>query len=212
MAEDNLIQPAAGAAPQPAAPAPEPTPAPSDGAAPTKGEIPPAVAKIPAFQAILVGQPAAFSTAIKSKNPSIDAIWDAREKLKGAGIAFYRSLSGDTGVVFNALHVHPQALQEADKAGNLLSIAPPFEQIEKALLSHPASHPILNPNFKPPETPPMAPTLQPAQSASSAPPPPASVQRGLASARQKLVAPGGPTTGMSPGAGRVLNAINKPVV
>ena len=43
---------------------------------------------------------------------------------------FYRSLSGQRGVMFNAMRIHPQDIQAADKAGKLLSsVAPDFDLV-----------------------------------------------------------------------------------
>src|SRR6266702_4041595 len=97
--------------------------------------IPDEVLKIPAMSALFAGQPGALSFNLKTfgKTEVGKDLSENKEVLGQAGIGLYKSLSGDVGVVFNATKVHPQDLQAADKAGQLLKIAPPFDAINHAV-------------------------------------------------------------------------------
>jgi hypothetical protein len=206
-------------APAPAAPAPSPDPAAAP-EAPVEGDsnndgIPDAILKIPAMQAVLAGKPAAVSAPIDefSKRPEAKAIIDNKDALVKAGFGLYRSLSGDTGVVFNTLHMHEQELKAADAAGTLQQIAPPFDQVNDSVAkAGPNDHPVLQAG-EVPSGPKGMPMPQPPQANSAvAAPAPASVQNKLSTARTKNLQPGSPTSGPQPGAGRLLNSILKPVV
>jgi hypothetical protein len=177
--------------------------------------LPEDVLKLHPIQALIAGTPAAVSMPVKefSKLPEAEALVKNADALKAAGFGFYRSLNHDTGVVFNALHVHPQDLQAADKAGKLESIAPPWNHvahvISKAGLTHPALHSRGVPQSAATPTP-----VAPAQAGSGQlpKPEPASAAKKQATARLLALQPGNPTSGPAPGAGRLLNSILKPVV
>jgi hypothetical protein len=165
------------------------------------------------MQAVLAGKPAAVSASFEEfqKRPEAKAILANKDALLSAGFGLYKSLSGDTGVVFNTLHLHPEELVAADKAGKLQQIAPPFDQVNDMVAkAGPDTHPVLTAGDVPtgPKGPPM-PT--PPQMASGNMPhapanPPAQRQR------VKNLTLGSPTSGPQPGAGRLLNSILKPVV
>lgn len=131
-----------------------------------------------------------------------------------AGIAFYKSLSGQLGMIFNALKIHPDTLKQADKAGTLTEVAPPFEAVNQALASNPEGHPILGMDPNAELAPPQPPGMTPPQSGSGAlvPPAPQGTIEKLQRERIKSTMPEGPTTGMRPGAGRVLNQLMKPTI
>src|SRR6185295_18520516 len=121
--EMPIIEPRDAAAPVPAVDpnaAPEPAPA-------TEGPLPEPLLKIPALQAVMAGAPPAVSTNIEAfkNNPAFKPISDSKDVLQQAGVNFYRSLSGDIGVIFNQLKIHLEDLQAADKMGKLTTIAPP---------------------------------------------------------------------------------------
>lgn len=212
-------------APSPyAAPAlPDPTAAVADAstteatAAPNQSKgLPDEILQIPAMQAVLAGKPAAVSASMAEfqKRPEAKAIITHKDALLQAGFGLYRSLAGDMGVVFNQLHMHPQELQEADKAGKLQEIAPPFDQVNDSVSkAGPEDHPIMTTGEVPagPKGMPM-PTPPQANSRPMPAPAPASVQNKLASARTKNIQPGSPTSGAQPGAGRLLNSVLKPVI
>lgn len=169
---------------------------------------------IPTMQAIFAGQPPAVSVPVGTEDPELNTIWNEREKLMKAGIAFYKSMSGQTGVIFNALKLHPDVLKQADKAGKLQEVAPPFDAVEKALKSNPEGHPIFGVDPNAELTPPQPPGPIPPQSGNGAlvPPPPPAMLRTIQAERVKATIPGGPTSGMRPGAGRVLNSLMKPPI
>lgn len=208
-AQDITITPAP-AAPEPAV---SPTPAPSTPAETgsasenTPAGIPPEVAKFPPMLAVLAGQPPAISTPVANKDERLLKVWQDREKLVKAGIAFYRSLSGDIGVIFNSLRLHPETLKQADRAGKLLEVAPPYDAVEKAL----AGKPLDLEGFQAPEGLPQLPAPETPQAAQSpVAPPSASAQKAIATKRMAALQPKEPTEGLKPGAGRVLNAILTP--
>lgn len=163
--------------------------------------------QIPAMQALFAGSPPALSTSLKdfSNRPEAKLMGDHKDELMKAGIGFYRSLGGDLGVLFNQLHIAGQDLQEADKAGKLLEVAPPFDQVTQQVTGSGEAHPSLTAQVPGgPKT--AAPQAIPPS------PAPASVQNKQTTARLKNVQPGSPTSGPAPGAGRILNNILKPVV
>jgi hypothetical protein len=163
--------------------------------------------KIPAMQALFAGQPAALSTSLKdfAKRPEAKVIQSHKDELQKAGIGLYRSLAGDLGVLFNQLHIAGQDIVAADKAGRLLEVAPPFDQVNSAVASSGEANPVMNAAV--PQGPKTA-GIPPIPAS----PAPASVQNKTATARIKSLSPGSPTSGAAPGAGRILNSIMKPVV
>ena len=218
---DPLIEP------QPAAGAPQdetPTVDPSQPAQ-AAPELPDALLKVPAMQALMAGSPPALSATIKSfeKKPEAKLIASNKDLLKQAGMGFYTSLSGETGVIFNGLHIHPEDLLAADKMGKLSTIAPPFDSVDHAVsksgLQNPALRPSrvpnapANPRLKAPPT--IANTVSPEPAPQPAPQvkqATAGLQKAILGQRAKNAAVGAPTTGPAPGAGRILNNILKPVV
>lgn len=190
-------------------PAPE---APAGGA-----DLPDDVLKVPAMQAIMAGQPGAFSAVLETfdSTPEAKNLVKHKDALMEAGFGLYRSLDGSKGAVFNQLFVSPQQIQEADQAGQLESIAPPFDELNAAVASSGAANPVLAEGERPTGfatgsgaaggAQPALPTAMPA-------PPSSSVQRTLASKRAANLAPGAPASGPKPGSGRILNSILKPVV
>jgi hypothetical protein len=207
--------------PTAAAPAVQQTPAsPAPAAPPVNDEdgggIPNELIKIPAVQAVLAGAPPAVSMRIKGlgEREDIKSIVENKDALLGAGFAFYRSINGDLGVMFNAMRIHPEDIKAADQQGKLRQIAPDFDLVNHEVAKLGPDHPVRN------ATAPSGPAAQassaPPQSASGQlplmPPPPASVQRRLAQQRVMNLQPGAPTSGPAPGAGRLLNSVLKGVV
>jgi hypothetical protein len=145
----------------------------------------------------------------------VKLIADNKGVLTQAGFGFYRSLDGKKGVMFNALHVHPQDLQAADRQGKLLQVAPDWDLVNHAIAKMGLNHPIHSMQAPPAGFAPPTPQAPP-QAASGMlplmPPPPASVGNKMASARIANIQPGAPTSGPSPGAGRLLNSVLRGVV
>jgi len=238
----SLVQPLAAPMPQTTGGAPIPntadgaaggSPAPNS-ATPEGPAIPKELVKHPAFQALFSGAPPALSYHIKGFADRDERELFSKNKafLQKAGISVYKSISGDRGVIFNALHVHPQDLYAADKMGKLDQIAPDFDVVNHAVAKSGISNPVLRVGHVP-AAPPMSrsATIAP-QSASQdalaqrvmgnqapgpgqtppvAPTLPASVQKRLLAERSANLTPGAPTAGQAPGQGRLLNSILKPV-
>jgi hypothetical protein len=214
--DPSLIAPKAPVAP---APAPQPDPAEPASApeapASESQNLPDELIQIPAMQAVLAGNPAAVSAPLAefSKRPEAKIIIDNKDALVAAGFGLYRSLSGDVGVVFNTLHLHPDELKAADKAGKLQQLAPPFDQVNASVAgAGPDTHPVLNAAEVPtgPKGPPMP--NPPQMNSGAMNHAPAAVQRTTTTARTNNLNLGSPTSGPQPGAGRILNSILKPVV
>lgn len=197
----------------PAAPTVEPTVAPTEQPAPQTGEpaLPDEILKIPAFQALFSGAPPALSSPIKGseKRPEAKLVMKNKPALMNAGIGFYRSLSGDIGVLFNQFYLHENDVKEADKAGKLLEIAPPIDSVNGEVAKSGKNNPVMN--AKTPSGPKTAPVPAPPQFSTGGGLP-ASAETKLAGARVKNLTPGAPTSGPAPGAGRVFNSIFKPTI
>lgn len=132
------------------------------------------------------------------------------------GMGMYRSLAGDLGVLFNRAYVSDQEIMDADKAGQLASVAPSFDEVNQQLSSAGQNHPILDKSRTPPtgfktSGPPAVgatPPISPAPGAQQ--PAPASPK--LVAGKARNIPAGSPTSGPKPGAGRLINQILKPVV
>jgi hypothetical protein len=168
---------------------------------------------------VFAGAPAAVSAPIKefANRPEAKLIIDNKDLLAKAGMGLYRSISGDLGVIFNALRLHPEALVAADKAGQLAKVAPPFDAVNAAIAQSGANHPALHVQSVPqgPPAPPMPTPPQNAAMPTPGPAPsqsPASVQNKVSTARVGALTQDSPTSGPAPGRGRLLNSILKPVV
>lgn len=175
--------------------------------------LPPDVLKLHPIQALIAGTPAAVSMhvdAFKKTDEAKDIVKNA-DQLKEAGFGFYRSLNHTTGVIFNALHVHPEDLLAADKAGKLEQIAPPWNRVAHAVSKSGLGHPALSGKGVP-QAPATATPPPPPQSGQMVAPEPASAQTKTQTARLMALQPGAPTSGPAPGQGRLLNSILKPVV
>lgn len=193
-----------------ARPAASPVEAPS--AAP---ELPDELIQIPAMQALTAGQPAAFSALLTEfeKLPEAKIIADNKDGLMKAGFGLYRSLDGNFGVVFNNLFASPDEVKAADQAGTLQEIAPPFAELNAAIGSSGSENPVLAEGERPTgfkvgsgAAAPVAPTTEAPKPMSSG------TQKTLANKRAANMQPGAPTSGASPGSGRLLNSILKPVL
>lgn len=210
---------APAAAPAPSAPPETPAASPEGG-----GSLPDELLQVPAMQAVLAGQPPAFSANLKQfgANPVAQLIAQNKDSLMKAGMGFYQSLSGDLGVMFNQFYIHPEDIQAADKAGRLPEIAPPFDQINAQVAQAGADNPVLKVGSMPGgaalpsvKAPPQATTggaMTPANAQPSVSPASAGIQKQIMGLRSKNLSPGSPTSGPAPGAGRLLNQILKPTV
>lgn len=137
-----------------------------------------------------------------------------KDQLTQMGFGFYRSMDGTTGVMYNSMHIHPQDLAAADKAGKLRQIAPDADVVNHQVAKLGLLHPVhtMHPSRVP--TAPAQPSYQapPQGAALNLQPPAAGVQRKLASARLAALQPSAPTSGPAPGGGQLLNSVLKQVV
>src|SRR6266566_4925171 len=181
--------------------------------------LPHEILKMPTFMALIAGSPPALSARIgkgHDDNPAFDVIKKHKDLLQQAGFGFYKSLSGHFGVIYNSLYVHPQDILAADKAGQLQHIAPPADAIRHAIGKSGLANPVLRVQ-NPPGGPAQQRSITPPQTASGllpvpsqqTPGPAAGVQDKGQQARLTALKGGGPLTGPSPGAGRLLNSILK---
>jgi len=218
MADEPLVSPNDLGATAPEQPAPDENAAPEAQAA----TLPHEIVKMPTMMALIAGSPPALSARIgkgHDDNPSFDAIRKHKDSLQQAGFGFYKSLSGDLGVIFNSLYIHPEDILAADKAGKLQQIAPPADAIHHAISKAGLANPVLRLQNLP-GGPAAQKSIAPPQTASGLLPvpsqsvsgPAAGIQNKAQNARLKSLAPSGPLTGPSPGAGRLLNKILSPVV
>lgn len=190
------VQPAA-IAPAVAAPAPD-AQAPGTG---SEGEIPQDVLRIPAMYGLLQGKPAAIYAPKNQPDPDLSTVIKHGKELIGAGLLFYEAKSKPVNVLYNTLFLSADDLEKADAAGELDKVAEPFADVR-------ASFDQLRTNKAPGETAAAPASIAPAPAAMGGTPPPASVQNKLATARINNLTPENSTTGR----GRILSAIQKPVV
>ena len=185
--------------------------------------LPHEILKMPTFMALIAGAPPALSARIgkgHDDNPAFEVIKKHKDLLQQAGFGFYKSLSGHFGVIYNSLYIHPEDILAADKAGQLQHVAPPSDAIRHAIGKSGLANPILRVQ-NPPDGPAQQKSTAPPQTASgllpvpsqqATPGPAAGVQDKGQQARLTALKGGGPLSGPSPGAGRLLNNILKPVV
>lgn len=207
--DPSAVEPTAAApAPVAAAPAEATPPAPEETAAPAaESPVDPQLLQIPAIAGLFAGAPAAFSAQLKNlqKSPELDLIVKNKDGLMKSGIGFYRSLSGNVGVMFNRMVIHDEAIKQADKAGKLLEIAPPFDLVNQKVGSGPVPEGAAGG-----AAPAAPPPVNPPQSATA--PMPASAQRDLMKSRVMQLQPQAATKGPIAGQGNLLKSILKPVL
>jgi len=179
--------------------------------------LPDELIRLPVVQGLLAGDPPAVSQKIKGfgKTTEEKLITEHKQELLDSGIQFYKSLSGDIGVMYNAMQISGEDIKAADRAGKLLEIAPPADVVNAQIGKMGADeHPTLN--FKGVPGGLAAPTAPlPPQSATAPMPMPSGSPGG---GRDRLMAqiknlqPGAPTSGPKPGQGALLRSILKPVL
>jgi hypothetical protein len=197
MTEEITVEPRTGVTPST-----EPEP-------PKTPELPDELLQLPSIQGLMSGTPGAFSATLKSfeKDPAAKLIAKSKDALMGAGIGFYRSLSGTEGVVFNSLFVSADEIKAADAAGQLSSVAPSFDQVNADIGASGANNPVLAEV----ERPTGMKSSMPAPVAQVAPMP-AGAQKTLASKRAQNLQIGPATSGANAGAGTLLRSIMRPVL
>lgn len=175
-----------------------PAPAPAD----TEGDIPDEVLDLPEFAGLLEGKPAAVSNEVGKADPLGAIIVKNIDALKDAGFGFYGSADKTLQVMFNTQFISGDEIKKADEDGKLQEVAVPLSELRSAYAS------VLGEG----EAAPSATPAMPAISGPMAGPAPAGVQNRLGSARLRNLAVGSPTSGPSPGSGRLLNSLQKPVI
>lgn len=208
MAADELIQPLGTPAPV------EITPTEPQAETPPAPDLPDDLLRLPSMGPLLSGSPAALSLKIKDMEKTEDGKLIAKnfKALQDAGIFAYRALDKTTGILGNSLYITPEAIKQADIAGQLASIAPDWNMVGQEAARNPSINPVLT--AQTPAGPPTVPAPPvPQMSAGTLPaPPPASTQTRLAGARAKNLQPGSPTSGPAPGRGRLLAGLLKPAI
>lgn len=208
MATESLVEPKSATPVEPVKPAE----APAKSSKSSKSAIPDEVLELPVMQAIFSGNPPAVSAPLEAfaKRPEAALIQKNLAPLQRAGLALYRSLGGDLGVIFNQLKISPAEIQAADQEGRLQEVAPPFDAVSQQVASSGEGNPVMS--AQPATGAATAPVAQPPQAGSAIRQPVASAQRAAVSARVQNLSPGGPATGAKPGQGRLINSILKPAV
>lgn len=213
MATAPVVEPVTQAPPAPpveplqAAPTPAAAAQPTETAADAQAGLPDELLKIPALTALLQGQPPAMTLTMQDMAlPEIKAAAKYAPDLQKAGIGLYRPLAGDSGVLFNQFFIDGPAIQQADKAGQLLKVAPPFQAVNQAVSSAP---PDAHPAMLPPRHTEQLPVSSPQPTTFNPASMPAEAQTQAAASRMKNLSPGKPSEGARPGAGRLLNEILK---
>jgi hypothetical protein len=165
--------------------------------------LPDDVLQIPAVYALLHGAPPAVYALKSAQTPDIQTIVKNAKSLEGAGFGFYPSKDGALTVLFNGAYVSPDSLKKADAEGKLTEVVPSFDEVQanfqSAISGNPPEAGAALPGA------PIAPT-------SAGAPPSSRTQNTLATARVKNLQTGSPTSGPTPGAGRILNNILKTTV
>ena len=175
---------------------------------PGQPELSEKLLRLPAIQALMAGSPPALSINIKTAQNQPEATLIAKEKkdLLNSGIGFYRSLSGQIGVLFNQLYVSGEEIRAADAAGQLAQIAPGFDSVGSQTAMAGAANPALT--AAPPAGAATPPVPTPPQISSGGGLPGAAKTK-LSAARTKNILPGSPTSGPAPGAGQLMRSILK---
>lgn len=183
---------------QPAAPVAEAAPATETD---VDHGIPEDVLRIPAMNGLLQGKPGAIYAPKNQPDPDLSTIIKHGNELINAGFRFYEAKSKPVNVLYNTLYLSEEDLAAADASGQLDKVAEPFSDVK-------ASFDSLRTKKEGAPAASAAPTAAPPAVAMGGTPPPASVQNKLATARIDNLTPEPSTTGR----GRILTAIQKPVV
>lgn len=161
-------------------------------------ELPPEVLEIPAMHGLLHGAPPAVYAEVADKSPEVQTVTKNKDALVEAGFGFYRSKDNTLTVLYNGVYVTPDTLRKADEAGTLTEVAVPFAQLRSDYENAVSGN--------------TMPGQSAVSSGTAGNPPSARSQSKLTTARIKNLQPGSPTSGPSPGAGRVINNILTPAI
>lgn len=179
----------------------------------SEASLPDEVLQIPSIQAIMSGAPPAVSFNVKAaeKTPEAKLIGANKQGLQENGVGFYRSLAGDTGVMFNSLKISGEDIKAADAAGKLLEIAPDAAKVSADIMQSGANHPALN-SGAPPSGLAAPQGALPPQSAQMPMTDTAPANRQKLAAQLKMLQPQAPTSGAHAGQGNLLRSIMRPVL
>lgn len=166
--------------------------------------LPEDVLKLPVINSLLNGSPPAVYAPRDAKIPEVKVLDKYPKELQAAGFAAYGTSDKENVVFFNQLYVSPEEIKAADAEGTLIGqLAIPYEELAAGYE---------NAKLKEGETPSEALAAAPTVPAGGMPAPaPASVANKLATARIANTAIGSPTSGPTPGQGRILSAL-RPVI
>jgi hypothetical protein len=184
-----------------AAPAPAEAPAPVEGDSDGDG-LPDEVLQLPFMAALLQGKPAATYVDNDAPPPEAEIILKYADPLADAGFRIYASKSKPVTVFYNAAVLPPEEVQAADNEGKLDQVAVPFSELQELFAG-----------IKREGGGEASPEAAPAAGAAPAQPmggPPVNQQ--TTNARVRNLAPGAPTSGPTPGQGRIMANITKPVI
>jgi len=186
-------------------------------------DLPDSVAAIPVIQHIVTGNPPAVKFPAGHFYPELKPLEKNFAKLVENGIAFYQANDG-SNVLYNPVFISQGELQAADQKGMLDEILPDYSKLtgnqptamtdadaaESVQNQDEAQRGLANLGLGPNDAPQGGPASVPVSA--MAPPAPAASQNRLNTARLASLAPGAPSSGPAPGAGRILNDLLRPTV
>lgn len=153
--------------------------------------IPEEVLALPITRALLEGSPPALWAPQGTKGPEVAIFLKHGKELNQAGIGFYRSSDKEKlDLVYNSRFISSELLKKADDKGKLKEVASPLLEVLTQIngaVGEPA----------------------PVMASAGGMPSPVPVDSPLNTNRIQNLAPGSPTSGNFPGAGRILNEITK---
>lgn len=173
-----------------------------------QAQIPDAVLALPTFRPLLEGKPPAIKITLDEFNadPEAQTIQQNIQPLLYSGFGVYQPKDGQSAVLFNGQFIDGETLKLADEKGKLDQVAAPYGEL-KSFFADNLGEAVVDGAPAPAAPVAPSPAGQPMGAAA-----PASAQTKLASARIKNLAVGSPTSGPTPGSGRVLNNILKPTI
>lgn len=163
----------------------------------------------PVVQAVSAGVVPAVSGPAAGGNPILDEIANANEALIASGLDLYQSVDGQTAVLFNPKMVSGDEIAAADQSGQLAAVAVPFEQVVLGMTGQ--EMPAASTGKPVAQPPPIKGTPEGFVSPGAATRGPGRVTQSLMKQRLKNLS-GGPESGPSPGAGRIVNGIERGAV
>ncbi len=158
------------------------------------------VAEIPEVQKVLNGEPAAVKILRSERTPLTQKLSQNVPAVLKLGLSLYRTIDGEANVVFNNQILGADEVKAADEAGTLDDLAAPLSAISNEPVEKVSASPEKENGATPEEKIPVGPAPAPM---------PAKSQSKLTSARLTNLAPVGPTDRQTPGAGQILNDLQK---